>query len=75
MELNDYFWKNGYAVVDNFVADPQELNDVPDNVYEENHTSWYYDGGLKGDWGEEKQVAGAGFCCLFLTRIFPIWLP
>ena len=59
MELNEYFWKHGYAVIDNFVADPQELDDIPDNVYEENHTSWYYDGGFKGDWGKEEQVPGA----------------
>ena len=59
MELNEYFWKHGYAVVDNFVADPQELDDVPDDLFVEKHISWRYDGSLKGVFKDELQVKGS----------------
>lgn len=59
MELNEHFWKHGYAVVDNFVADPQELDDVPDDLFVEKHISWRYDGSLKGVFKDELQVKGS----------------
>ena len=59
MKPSEFFWKHGYCIIRNFISKPEYLSILPEDMYQERHIEWLYDGTLDGDFKEEVQVNGS----------------